>query len=68
MPFEIDSNALLWTVVSTLLALVLIPMAFWVLPGYVRTKATYYAESFFGTLRAVDEAHAVEQHLPSADL
>jgi len=54
--FLIDHSVLLWTVVSTLLALVLIPVAFWVLPAYVRTKATYYAESFFGTLRAVDQA------------
>jgi hypothetical protein len=50
----------LWAVVSTLLALVLVPVALWVLPGYVRTKATYYAESFFGTLRAVDQAQGVQ--------
>ena len=58
--FVIDSDALLWTIVSTLLALVLVPVALWVLPGYVRTKATYYAESFFGTLRAVDQAQAIK--------
>lgn len=54
--FAIDRNALLWAVVSTLLAVILIPIALWVLPSYVRTKAKYYAESFFGTLMAVDQA------------
>ena len=54
--FVADRDVLLWAVVSTLLGLVLVPLAFWVLPGYVRTKATYYAESFFGTLSAVDRA------------
>lgn len=54
--FAFDRSALLWAVVSTLLALVLIPIAFLVLPGYVQTKAIYYAETFFGTLSAVDEA------------
>ena len=54
--FVADRDVLLWAVVSTLLGLVLVPLAFWVLPGYVRTKATYYAESVFGTLSAVDRA------------
>ena len=55
--FLADKDVLMWAIVSTLLALMLIPLAFWVLPGYVRTKATYYAESFFGTLTAVDRVH-----------
>ena len=55
--FVAGKDVVVWVIVSTLLALILVPLAFWVLPGYVRTKATYYAESFFGTLRAVDQAN-----------
>ena len=55
--FVAGRDVLLWAAVSTLLAVVLVPLAFWVLPGYVRTKATYYAESFFDTLRALDQAY-----------
>jgi len=51
-------GALLWAIVASILALVLVPVGIWVLPGYVRTKATYYAESFFTTLGAVDRADA----------
>ena len=47
-------DVLLWAILSTFLALMLGLLAFWVLPGYVRSKATYYAESFFGTLTAMD--------------
>lgn len=50
------ADALMSALVSTLLSLIFVPVGIWVLPGYVRTKATYYAESFFGTLRATDEA------------
>jgi hypothetical protein len=57
-------EALLWAVVSSILALVLIPVGLWVLPGYVRTKATYYAESFFATLIAVDRAEATTPTQP----
>lgn len=60
--FVIGRDALLWAIVSTLLTLVLLPIALWVLPGYVRTKAKYYAESFFGTVWAVDEARVVRQN------
>ena len=52
-----DKDVLMWAIVSTLLTLMLVSFAFWILPGYVRTKATYYAESFFGTLTAVDRVH-----------
>ncbi len=52
----IDRGALLWAVVSSVLAVILVPVGIWVLPGYVRTKANYYAESFFATLAAVDRA------------
>ena len=54
--FVIDDGALLWAVVSTLLAAVLLPIAIWVLPGYVRAKANYYAESYFSTLMSVADA------------
>ena len=51
-----DSGALGWPIVSSVLAVVLIPIGVVVLPGYVRTKAAYYAESFFATLMAVERA------------
>jgi hypothetical protein len=54
--WNLDPHALLWAVVATVLALVLLPIGVWVLPAYVRAKATYYAESFFATLMAVDKA------------
>ena len=60
----IGPEALLWAVVSSILFLVLVPVGLWVLPGYVRTKATYYAESFFATLTAVDRAQATAQMQP----
>lgn len=56
--FALGGAALLWAVVSTGLAFILIPMAFCVLPDYVRTKANHYTESFFGTLRAVERVQA----------
>ena len=56
----VDRSALLWAIVSTLLALVLIPIAFLVLPNYVQAKAIYYAETFFGTLSTVDEASGTD--------
>ena len=52
--FVTGKDVLMWAIFSTLLALMLGLLAFWILPGYVRTKATYYAESFFGTLTAMD--------------
>lgn len=55
---KLGADALLWAVIATVLALVLVPVGILVLPGYVREKATHYAESFFATLRAVDEASA----------
>ena len=55
------SDILPWASVSTLFAVVLVPLGLWVLPGYVRTKATYYAESFFGTLDAVAKAETKVQ-------
>jgi hypothetical protein len=62
--FAIDGSALLWSNVSTLLAIILVPTAFWILPGYVRAKAVHYAESFFGTLMAVDRAKASAEGTP----
>lgn len=54
---KLDPGALLWAVSSSIIAVVLVPIGLWVLPRYVRTKATYHAESFFGTLTAIDRAH-----------
>ena len=58
--FVTSKDVLMWAIVSTLLALMLVPLAFCFLPSYVRTKATYYAESFFGTLTAVDRVHTAD--------
>lgn len=47
---------IVWCIVSTIVALAAFPIAYGVLPGYVRQKAHFYAESFFGVLVAYDEA------------
>ncbi len=52
---------ILWAVVSTVLAVVLIPVAFGVLPGYVRQKADYYAEAFFSAMEHLDAVHSGER-------
>jgi len=49
------TGTLLWPVVSTALVLLLPFLAFLVLPGYVRQKADYYAEGFFGALMELDQ-------------
>ena len=59
--FVVGDEALLWAIVSTVLAMVLIPIGVWVLPDYVRTRAVYYAESFFGALTSLDRAHAEDE-------
>jgi hypothetical protein len=46
---------LLWCIVSTIIAIAVVPLGFAVLPGYVRQKAHFYAESFFGALMAYYE-------------
>lgn len=58
--FVTDKDVLIWAIVSTLLVFISVPLAFWILPGYVRIKSKYYAESFFGTLTAVDQACRVQ--------
>jgi len=47
-------GSVLWAVVSTALVVALPLLAFFVLPGYVRQKADYYAESLFGALMEVE--------------
>lgn len=45
-----------WCIISTFGAVAAFPLGFAVLPGYVRQKAHFYAESFFGSLVACDKA------------
>ncbi len=44
-----------WTIASTILAIGAYPLAFYVLPNYVRQKAEHYADSFFGALITLDK-------------
>jgi hypothetical protein len=41
---------LLWALVATALAVIALPVGWFILPGYVRLKAHQYGESFFGAL------------------
>lgn len=58
-----DDGSLLWATVASVVALILLPIGAWVLPGYVRTKAIYYAESFYGAVTAVDRAEAPDREV-----
>lgn len=49
-------HPLLWCVVSTAIAAAAIPLGYTILPGYVREKANYYAESFFGAIMLLGKA------------
>jgi hypothetical protein len=49
-------HPLVWSLASTIIAVLLIPIGYFVLPGYVRKKAHYYAESFFGALMILSNA------------
>lgn len=49
-------HALLWAVVSTIVAAAIVPIGLFVLPTYVRDKARHYAESFFAALMAFHSA------------
>jgi len=42
-----------WCIVSTIISLIAIQLGCLILPSYVRKRAYYYAESFYGTLIAV---------------
>ena len=57
--FVTGKDVIMWAIVSTFVSFISVPIAFNVLPCYVRDKATYYAESFFGTLTAVDQSNRV---------
>jgi len=52
---------LLWCVVSTFIAVGAILLGYYVLPGYVRQKADFYAESFFGSVMAFEESKRLER-------
>ena len=60
-----DSGAILWAIVSTILAVGALAMAT-VLPAYVRKKAHYYAESFFGAVVALNASGGRMQSKPNA--
>ena len=45
-----------WSVGATILSIVAYPLAFLVLPDYVRKKAEHYADSFFDALLSLDRA------------
>ncbi len=45
-----------WCIVSTAIAVIVIPIGYFVLPGYVREKAHHYAESFFAAVMALSRA------------
>jgi hypothetical protein len=45
-----NGHPIIWSVISTTIAVFAIPIALCLLPGYVRKRADYYAESFFGVL------------------
>ena len=47
-----ETGAILWALVSTTIALGALAMAI-LLPAYVRKRAHYYAESFFGAVAAL---------------
>lgn len=47
-----NTGAILWALVSTTIALGALAMAI-LLPAYVRKRAHYYAESFFGAVVAL---------------
>jgi len=49
-------HSLLWPTISTIIAVVSLPVGFSILPGYVHQKANFYAESFFGAVVAYEEA------------
>lgn len=48
-------GAILWVVVSTVIAVGALALAV-LLPGYVRRKAHYYAESFFAAVMAINDS------------
>ena len=60
-------GAILWCVVSTTVVVAAFPLAFFVLPPYVRDKANHYAESFFGAVLELDRAQHHQSTSLSAD-
>jgi len=53
---------LLWALVSTGLAVIAVPVGWFVLPGYVRQKADHYARSFFGALTLLNTGALTVRH------
>jgi hypothetical protein len=61
--FASFAGLLVWCVIATGLLIASVPLAFVVLPPYVRQRATHYAESFFAAVIALDrdEGNAVSK-------
>jgi hypothetical protein len=51
----------IWCIVSTVIAIGALLFGFFILPGYVRQKAHFYAEGFFESLVAFDESRQPER-------
>jgi hypothetical protein len=54
--FLIDKANLPWCIVATVLAVMEYPLAFTILPAYVRRRAAYYADSFFDAVKALHDS------------
>jgi len=54
--YHLYDYPLVWCLVSTCIAVAAVPTGYWILPGYVRKKDHYYAESFFGALTVLSKA------------
>lgn len=50
--FKMKAN-LNWCIISSLIAIIAYPLAFFILPDYVRIKANHYADSFFDVLKSL---------------
>lgn len=56
--YGVEGGSLLWAGVATVTFVLAVALRTWVLPRYVRIRARYYAESFFGTLNALSRPSA----------
>lgn len=62
------SGSVDWCVISSILMIFSFPLAFVILPNYVRRKARHYAESFYGAVVELDRAeHRVSEGLQSKE-
>ena len=59
--YFIKDISLFWCVVSLLITIMVIPLGYVILPSYVRKKAHYYAESFFGALVDLEKKNSLKK-------